>query len=78
MGSSQGAEQLGLQAAGRRDVGSGLLEPDRGATNTQNREVADQAGDGSTPLTNCRIVRPREMRAMNIPTNGVQESHQAQ
>ena len=32
----------------------------------------------SAPVTNCRMVRPREMRAMNIPTKGVQEIHQAQ
>ena len=31
-----------------------------------------------TPTTNCRIVRPRLMRAMNMPTNGVQEIHHAQ
>ena len=31
-----------------------------------------------TPATNWRIVRPRLMRAMNMPTNGVQEIHQAQ
>ena len=29
-------------------------------------------------MTNCRIVRPLEMRAMNMPTKGVQEIHQAQ
>ena len=31
-----------------------------------------------TPATNSRIVRPRLIRAMNMPTNGVQEIHQAQ
>ncbi len=31
-----------------------------------------------TPTTNCLIERPRLIRAMNMPTNGVQEIHQAQ
>src|SRR5690606_7820276 len=36
------------------------------------------AGMNSTAVTNSRTVRPREMRAMNMPTNGDQEIHQAQ
>ena len=32
----------------------------------------------SAPVTNCRMVRPREMRAMNMPAKGVQEIRQAQ
>ncbi len=35
-------------------------------------------GTSNTPLTNSRIVRPREMRAMNRPTKGDQASHQPQ
>ena len=35
-------------------------------------------GTRMTKTTNWRIVRPREMRAMNIPTKGVHEIHQAQ
>ena len=35
-------------------------------------------GTSSTPMTNSRMVRPREMRAMNMPTKGDQEIHQAQ
>ena len=31
-----------------------------------------------TPETNSLMVRPRLIRAMNMPTNGVQEIHQAQ
>ena len=39
-----------------------------------------ETSDGTrrTPVMNWRIVRPREMRAMNMPTNGVQLIHQAQ
>ena len=44
----------------------------------QNHTRLTRLGTSSTPVTNWRIVRPREMRAMNMPTNGVQESHQAQ
>ena len=45
--------------------------------------IANQTNDTRlgttiTQTTNCRIVRPFEMRAMNMPTNGVQEIHQAQ
>lgn len=36
------------------------------------------AGTNSTPQTNSRIVRPREIRAMNRPTKGDQDSHQPQ
>ncbi len=36
------------------------------------------SGMNSTPKTNSRIVRPREMRAMNRPTKGAQAIHQAQ
>ena len=35
-------------------------------------------GASRTPRTNSRIVRPREMRAMNMPTNGAQLVHQPQ
>lgn len=35
-------------------------------------------GTSSTPITNWRIVRPREMRAMNMPTNGDHDTHHAQ
>ena len=35
-------------------------------------------GTSSTPTTNSRMVRPREMRAMNMPTNGDHEIHHAQ
>ena len=37
-----------------------------------------RVGISITPMTNSRTVRPLEMRAMNIPTNGDQEIHQAQ
>lgn len=32
----------------------------------------------SVPTTNWRMVRPREMRARNRPTNGDHATHQAQ
>ena len=35
-------------------------------------------GTSTTENTNSRIVRPREIRARNMPTNGDQEIHQAQ
>ena len=35
-------------------------------------------GRASTPPMNSRTVRPREMRAMNMPTNGDQQIVQAQ
>ena len=31
-----------------------------------------------TPKTNSRMVRPLEMRAIKVPTNGAQEIHHAQ
>ena len=35
-------------------------------------------GISSTPMTNSRIVRPFEMRARNVPTNGAHEIHHTQ
>jgi hypothetical protein len=35
-------------------------------------------GTSSTPITNSRIVRPLEMRARNVPTNGAQDIHHTQ
>jgi hypothetical protein len=45
---------------------------------TANQTRLTTLGTSSTPVTNWRIVRPRLIRAMNMPTNGVQEIHQAQ
>ncbi len=41
----------------------------------QAMEIAD--GTSTTTVTNSRIVRPREIFAMNMPTNGDHEIHQA-
>ena len=46
--------------------------------NTENHTKAARVGTSTVPSTNSRMVRPREMRAMNRPTNGDQLSHQAQ
>src|SRR5699024_10761645 len=43
-----------------------------------NHTVAIRVGAMIVPSTNWRIVRPREMRAMNMPTNGAQLIHQPQ
>jgi hypothetical protein len=45
---------------------------------TVNHRKLKSVGAKSTPKTNCRIVRPREIRAMNVPTKGAQEIHHAQ
>jgi hypothetical protein len=45
---------------------------------TVNHTRLTSDGTISTPVTNPRIERPRLMRAMNMPTNGVHETHQAQ
>ena len=43
-----------------------------------NHKKVKPEGTKSTPRINSRMVRPRDMRAMNMPTNGDQETHQAQ
>ena len=43
-----------------------------------NHTNPNPVGAATTPITNSRIVRPREIRATNMPTNGAQEIHQAQ
>jgi hypothetical protein len=43
-----------------------------------NQMTLTMLGTSRTPVTNWRMVRPRLMRAMNMPTNGVEETHQAQ
>ncbi|CAB4904271.1 unannotated protein [freshwater metagenome] len=45
---------------------------------TANQTRLTALGTSRTPVTNCRMVRPRLIRAMNRPTNGVQLIHQAQ
>ena len=45
---------------------------------TENQTALAPLGTSSTPTTNCRTVRPREIRARNVPTNGAQEIYQAQ
>src|SRR5699024_6766894 len=43
-----------------------------------NQMVETPAGTNKTPKQNSRTLRPREIRARNIPTNGDQEIHHAQ
>ena len=45
---------------------------------TVNHSDPITVGTSSTVVTNSRMVRPREIRAMNIPTNGAQLIHQPQ
>ena len=40
--------------------------------------IMNAIGSVRVPATKVRIVRPREMRARNRPTNGPQAIHQAQ
>ena len=44
----------------------------------ENQTNDTSEGIAMTNTTNWRIVRPLEMRAMNIPTKGVHDTHQAQ
>ena len=46
--------------------------------NTVIHSRLNAVGTNSTPRMNSRRVRPREMRAINSPTNGDHEIHQAQ
>ena len=46
--------------------------------NTLNQRKVKPAGIKSTPRMNSRMVLPREILAMNMPTNGDQDIHQAQ
>ena len=43
-----------------------------------NQKKAIVVGTNITPSMNSRIVRPRLMRAMNMPTKGAQEIHHPQ
>ena len=46
--------------------------------NTENQTKAASVGASTVPRMNSRMLRPRETRAMNRPTNGDQLTHQAQ
>ena len=46
--------------------------------NTVNQRNVKPDGTSNTPRINSRMVRPREMRAMNMPTNGDHDTHHAQ
>ena len=45
---------------------------------TANQKKPKPVGAATTPMMNSRMVRPREMRATNMPTKGAHETHQAQ
>jgi len=45
---------------------------------TANQTRVNSEGANSTPMTNSRMVRPREMRATKIPMNGDHVTVQAQ
>ena len=51
-----------------------MVVPPKTTNHARDRPV----GTSSTTLTNWRSVRPLEIFAMNMPTNGDQEIHQAQ
>ena len=46
--------------------------------NTVIHRKVNSTGTSSTPVMNSRMVRPREMRAINMPTKGDHEIHQPQ
>ena len=41
-----------------------------------NHSIENMVGISTTPIANSRIVRPRLIRAMKMPTNGPQATHQ--
>lgn len=43
---------------------------------TPNQTIENNEGATITPIRNSRIVRPREIRAIKMPTKGDQASHQ--
>ena len=45
---------------------------------TQSQRKPKSVGAMNAPVITERSVRPREMRAMNVPTKGAQETHQPQ
>ena len=45
---------------------------------TPSQRKPNRLGAMNPPKMTSRMVRPREMRAMNMPTNGAQETHQPQ
>ena len=45
---------------------------------TDIQTIMKVSGMSRAPATNSRMVRPREMRARNSPTKGVQAIHQPQ
>src|SRR5690625_2072865 len=45
---------------------------------TEKEMMVNSVGANKTPAINCRMVRPLDTRAINIPTNGAYEIHQAQ
>ena len=74
----QDAEELGLRGVADAPELSVPLQLIAEPPKTANQTRLTMLGTRITPPTNCRIVRPRLIRAMNMPTKGVQEIHQAQ
>ena len=46
--------------------------------NMMSQKNENAVGAMKLPTITCRMVRPREMRAMNMPTKGAHEIHQPQ
>src|SRR5699024_7050669 len=44
----------------------------------EKHRIVTEVGTSRITMMNSRTVRPREIRARNIPTNGDQETHHAQ
>ncbi len=72
------AEQLALERQRPRGRCRSLLHVMAAPPKMANHTRLTVLGTRMTPETNSRMVRPRLIRAMKMPTNGVQEIHQAQ
>ena len=70
LGLGRGLDEVGL---------AGELQVERGAAEDREPDEAHARwATRITPSRYSRIVRPREMRARKVPTNGAQEIHHAQ
>src|SRR5690606_5229217 len=74
-GSSSTAAVMGCGSSGEEPMPSSSIADQPKITN---HTSVNSDGATSTPPTNSRIVRPREMRARKMPMNGAQVTVHAQ
>src|SRR5690606_38646529 len=72
------AELISVTTASPRAAPSNSSKYSAEPPKVENQTILNKTGMPITPNTNSRMVRPREIRAIKLPTNGAHDNPQAQ